>query len=1122
MTGFYPRSRTNGVFVRHSRTNPCPICDHTDWCRTFEDGWTQCMRTPSERLARPGGWMHRADGGGERDWRDHVFTETPPAAASSFKAKPAKLDAIYRRLVELLSLTPGHRAALIARGLTGSQVDSLGYRSLPQSGRATIAADLVREFGAGILGTVPGLYARRNRNGDLYPTLAGTSGILIQIRNTRREIVGFQIRPDDPGAGGKYAWFSSKDKEFGCGSGAPIHVAFPVDPTNGDMSDGLPITEGPIKADITAQYLATPVLAVPGVGAYGGAIEILEKLKRTEAFIAYDMDASDNPQVKLHRDRFAADLAAAGITPYLVTWNPSYKGFDDALVAGEDAAVHHYQIVLDRKSGQIEAIDGALSAQPIRMLRTVAEARAKLSRDIGALIDRAEPNLSVFKSGTGTGKTYAIAQELAQRHRANQWPQAERKAGKGGTTRDARIAYVVPTNELAREFEALVNGLAGTKLAIVMEGRNDNANHEWGCHRPELIHLAGQNRHNPMVDVCMDCKSEYEAISGPKWSCNYLTMKEVASTRRLVIAPYASLFNASSELRNFDVIIVDETLLPTITETVSFTTEHVDLWLAEMDRMSGDGQYGIYGLDSAFRRLANLLKIVIAAGRELGNEWIPARDALLTQCPDIADVVGTIVDQTTDDDREHHRYSFERPHLTTTSQRVPLRLLIDLLPALDNEAARTDGGDSRLWLTPEGLKLFMVREHLVDILRERCVINLDATPSPLLRHLFPGMREIGLDVQPYMHVTQVIDALMTRGQLGRETNPLRDRVAAALETVTSPAAAPVIFTFKGLDANMPGEGPRLRVSNPNAAYGHFDAETRGLNRFQNADVIAIVGRYSNPISELRLLVQGCRNSATPPIQRAEARDASGRPLCLRPYLFTDEEGKGYGRWSIADVDPEVDELVRWSESSTIVQAIGRGRAVLRSESAPLRVYLFTGNPVADLPINELTRLEFLGAPPPKRETPPGFYDVRDERNAGTAETNRRRVFEAIAELHEAGQPVTRSAVARISCVSLKTLKANATLRSMVDEAITAASTPSTTLVINREAQGVPPLVIDLSPVQEAIQRADHADSTIRRAANDELATLLVAIADLRRHGPPRAPTRGDISHQPFTYPGETA
>ena len=46
-------------FTRVSKANPCPICQHGDWCRVFADGWAECMRVPSGKPAKSGGWMHR-------------------------------------------------------------------------------------------------------------------------------------------------------------------------------------------------------------------------------------------------------------------------------------------------------------------------------------------------------------------------------------------------------------------------------------------------------------------------------------------------------------------------------------------------------------------------------------------------------------------------------------------------------------------------------------------------------------------------------------------------------------------------------------------------------------------------------------------------------------------------------------------------------------------------------------------------------------------------------------------------------------------------------------------------------------------------------------------------------
>jgi len=49
-------------FSRVSKLSPCPICDKPDWCRVFADGWVECMRVPSDKPAKSGGWMHSQGG----------------------------------------------------------------------------------------------------------------------------------------------------------------------------------------------------------------------------------------------------------------------------------------------------------------------------------------------------------------------------------------------------------------------------------------------------------------------------------------------------------------------------------------------------------------------------------------------------------------------------------------------------------------------------------------------------------------------------------------------------------------------------------------------------------------------------------------------------------------------------------------------------------------------------------------------------------------------------------------------------------------------------------------------------------------------------------------------------
>jgi hypothetical protein len=49
------------TWIRATRQEPCPICNHGDWC-----GWSEkaihCMRVPSDKPCKNGGWIHYRDG----------------------------------------------------------------------------------------------------------------------------------------------------------------------------------------------------------------------------------------------------------------------------------------------------------------------------------------------------------------------------------------------------------------------------------------------------------------------------------------------------------------------------------------------------------------------------------------------------------------------------------------------------------------------------------------------------------------------------------------------------------------------------------------------------------------------------------------------------------------------------------------------------------------------------------------------------------------------------------------------------------------------------------------------------------------------------------------------------
>ena len=97
-------------------------------------------------------------------------------------------------------------------------------------------------------------------------------------------------------------------------------------------------------------------------------------------------------------------------------------------------------------------------------------------------------------------------------------------------------------------------------------------------------------------------------------------------------------------------------------------------------------------------------------------------------------------------------------------------------------------------------------------------------------------------------------------------------------------------------------------------------------------------------------------------------------------------------------------------------------------------------PIAGLPVDRLVTLEELGADPPRRKTPPSFYDQRDAQNAARESETRAKVVVAIAAMTAAGETITAAAVARRAGIRRQTISENATLRTLVDQAQPKAET----------------------------------------------------------------------------------
>lgn len=298
----------------------CPVCGRRDWCMIASDGEAViCARIKSDKPAgtKGAGWLHQLDGAPLSPLPQPL--QEPQQAR---KAAPSVLDATYTALLARLELSASHRDHLCGRGLADDEIQTLGYRTLPATGRR----ELVRQLEAqGIrLAGVPGFWL----DGAGWH-LAGPAGIAIPVRDTRRRILGLQIRCDRVDTG-KYKWLSSKRRSEGCSPGVPIHCAGPV-----SIGADLWVVEGPLKGDIAALRLRRTVLAVAGVSNWPGILSIVRELQPRRLIVAYDMDKGNNPCVRLHLDTLARALLGRGLRVFEADWRHDAKGLDDLLMQGE-------------------------------------------------------------------------------------------------------------------------------------------------------------------------------------------------------------------------------------------------------------------------------------------------------------------------------------------------------------------------------------------------------------------------------------------------------------------------------------------------------------------------------------------------------------------------------------------------------------------------------------------------------------------------------------------------------------------------------------------------------------------------------------------------------------------
>ncbi|MCL8208602.1 MAG: DUF3854 domain-containing protein [Actinomycetia bacterium] len=314
------RGRPNLVVFLKSQTYRCYVCGAHGDAIDFVARWAGVSQGEAARRLREGL-------GSLGDPPRAMPRPAPPAEPA--RAPLATRDRAYQALLAACPLSDAHRTQLEARGLSSDAIAANGYGTLRADGRHALAEAVWAAVGDAH--GVPGL---AYDPADGAWRVDGPPGLLIPVRDADGRIQACQVRPDTPRRG-KYVWLSTPDgprRRGGASSGVPVHVAGRAFRT---AATPVWVTEGPLKADIAAHFLQTPVLGVAGAGNARGVVDWLSAWRPPLVVLAFDDDPDPATRAAVGRQvkALADALRRQGLAVARTVWDTD-KGLDDALRAG--------------------------------------------------------------------------------------------------------------------------------------------------------------------------------------------------------------------------------------------------------------------------------------------------------------------------------------------------------------------------------------------------------------------------------------------------------------------------------------------------------------------------------------------------------------------------------------------------------------------------------------------------------------------------------------------------------------------------------------------------------------------------------------------------------------------
>jgi hypothetical protein len=569
---------------------------------------------------------------------------------------------------------------------------------------------------------------------------------------------------------------------------------------------------------------------------------------------------------------------------------------------------------------------------PLEEMLPAEAARARLDAAIGAALEAASDWWAGDRSGnrpvSGLRATVGLGKSAISRTRIAAWQADMRDRGL-----PHRVLVATPSHALAEEAAASWRKSIAGPVAVLRgyDGKDPETGKPM-CQDTAMVRLAIAAGLSVGKSVCR---------SSPKWSCPHYTGCLKQENRRdvaradVVLAPYDVLFTGpAAGTEPFGLIVIDEGFWQRSIE---------DIALPPIEKMACAGLSGIDPDNPvAAERQADLSvfrsRLAEALGAELGPTIQPEslhRAGLTSSlCAEAAALEISLV-------READIY----PGMSSRARReaaaaVRRNLSLQRMSSLWRALAMILEGDARAPVVSitapasgtdrRGVTLHG-RKALVDALAGIPVLHLDATlRQQMLDLFFPGATVTTIAAaQPHQHLTLVSGsfgktsivpaAACPPDELARRRNRLLDCVDhVRWQALRIAPRRVLIVTYMAIEEAFAGI--------PGVETAHFNA-IAGLDGYGDVGLLMVIGR---PLPSTLDLVSPCASLFGHLPQGRYHKDVAavhlrdGRPAIVK---------------TLTHVEPDAELLRAAICDDEVIQAIGRGRGVNRTDQNPLEVQM---------------------------------------------------------------------------------------------------------------------------------------------------------------------------------------